>query len=256
MILSPRRHDDSVIKLHQFPRVWGRNISPFTLKLETWLILAGVPFEVVEVINPWRGPKGKLPFIDDGGRRIGDSQMIIEHLGRSRGIDLDDGLDRLARADALAFRRLLEEHLYFIGVYSRWIDPEGWQVVKPAMFARLPPGLRQTLPEIARRKVRRDLVGQGTLRHSRDEIYALGRADLEAVAAFLDEGPFFFRDRPTTLDAVAYGMLANILMVPVETSLKRIALGLPNLLAFCETMEQHIAARREATAEDEPHAGP
>jgi glutathione S-transferase len=237
-----------VIKLHQFPQVWGRNISPFTLKLETWLILAGVPYEVVEVTNPWRAPKGKLPFIEDDGQRIGDSQLIIEHLGRTRGIDLDDGLDRLARADALAFRRLLEDHLYFIGVYSRWIDPEGWRVVKPAMFASLPPGIRQTLPEIARQKVRRDLKGQGTLRHTRDEIYALGRADLEAVSALLDEGPFFFRDRPTTLDAVAYGCLANILMVPVETALKRIAQGLPNLHAFCETMEQHLAARREEEA--------
>lgn len=238
-----------MIKLHQFPRVWGRNISPFTLKLETWLILAGVPFEVVEDTNLWRAPKGKLPFIEDDGRRIGDSQMIIEHLGRTRGVDLDAGLDRLARADALAFRRLLEDHLYFIGVYSRWIDPQGWRAAKPAMFASFPPGVRQTLPEIARQKVKRDLKGQGTLRHSRDEIYALGRADLEAVAAFLDEGPFFFRDRPTTLDAVAYGMLANILMVPVETGLKRIAQGLPNLQAFCETMEHHLAARRQAAAE-------
>jgi glutathione S-transferase len=239
-----------VIKLHQFPQVWGRNISPFTLKLEAWLILAGLPFEVVEEHNPWRAPKGKLPFIEDDGRRIGDSQLIIEHLERSRGIDLDAGLDRLARAEALALRRLFEDHLYFVGVYSRWIDPTGWRVVKPAMFASLPPGVRQTLPEIARHKVRRDLRGQGILRHSPDEIYAMGRADLEAISTVLDEGPFFFRDRPTTIDTVAYGCLANILMVPVETELKRVAQRLPNLLAFCETMEQHLAARREALAAD------
>ena len=36
-----------MIRLHQFPPVFGRNVSPFTLKLETWLRLARLPYEVV-----------------------------------------------------------------------------------------------------------------------------------------------------------------------------------------------------------------
>jgi hypothetical protein len=34
-----------MIELHQFPPVFHRNISPFTLKLEAWLRLAGLPYE-------------------------------------------------------------------------------------------------------------------------------------------------------------------------------------------------------------------
>ena len=52
-----------MIRLHQFPPVFGRNVSPFTLKLETWLRLAEVPYEIVPTRNPARGPKGKLPFM-------------------------------------------------------------------------------------------------------------------------------------------------------------------------------------------------
>jgi glutathione S-transferase len=230
------------IRLHQFPPVWGRNVSPFTLKLETWLRLAGIRYEVVEVRNPKHGPKGKLPFIEDGGRKVGDSGLIIEHLARTRGIDLDAGLDRAARADQLAFRRLLEEHFYFILGWSRWIDPDGWRSVRSGMFGFLPPGPRHIVAGLVRRDMRRALISQGIGRHSRAEIYALGRADLEAVSILLGDGPFFFLDRPTTFDAVAYGFLANLLLVPVETELKRIGLGFANLSAFCQAMERRLAA--------------
>jgi glutathione S-transferase len=231
------------IRLHQFPPVWGRNVSPFTLKLETWLRLAGIPYEVVEVRNPKHGPKGKAPFIEDGGRKIGDSGLIIEHLSRSRGVDLDAGLDRAARADQLAFRRLLEEHFYFILGWSRWIDPEGWRSVRSGLFGFLPPGPRQIVAGTVRRGMRRALISQGIGRHSREEIYALGRADLEAVSILLGDGPFFFLDRPTGFDAVAYGFLANVLLVPVETELKRIGLEFANLRAFCYAMERQLEER-------------
>ncbi len=236
------------ITLYQFPLVWGRNVSPFTLKLETWLKLTGIPYETVAVRNPGKGPKGKLPYIRDGDVVIGDSGLIIEHLKRTRGVDLDAGLDPLERADALAFQRLLEDHLYFILAYSRWIDPDGWRATAPALFGSIPPGPRQIVAAMIRRRVTRDLKGQGVGRHSRDELYAMGQNDLEALATRLDGGPFFLRDRPSTLDAVAYGFLANLLLVPVETKLKEIGLGFPNLRAFCLSMERYLA-EREATAE-------
>jgi glutathione S-transferase len=109
LVLGP-----AMIKLHQFPPVWGRNISPFTLKLEAWLRLAGLPYEVVPTRNPGKGPKGKLPFIeDDDGTVLGDSSLIIEHLMGTRGIDLDRELSPEQRAQAVSLQRLFEDHLYF-----------------------------------------------------------------------------------------------------------------------------------------------
>lgn len=46
-------------------------------KLETWLRIAGIPYEVVDTPDPRKGPKGKVPFIEDGGVRIGDSSLIV-----------------------------------------------------------------------------------------------------------------------------------------------------------------------------------
>jgi glutathione S-transferase len=231
-----------VIKLYQFPSVFGRNVSPFSLKLETWLKLAGLPYRVVALRNPGQAPKGKLPFIEDeDGSFIADSGLIIEHLSTSRGIDLDAGLDATGRARALAMRRLLEEHLYFVLVWSRWVDADGWQSFGPALLDGIPQLARQIAAITVRRRVRNQLYGQGIGRHQREEIYALGRADLEALAALLGEQPFFAAAEPTTIDAAAYGVLANILMVPVETELKRAAERLPNLVAWTAAMERRFA---------------
>jgi glutathione S-transferase len=231
-----------VIKLYQFPPVFGRNISPFTLKLETWLRLAGLPYRVVALRNPGQGPKGKLPFIeDDDGSFIADSSLIIEHLSRSRGIDLDAALGPGERAQALALQRLFEDHLYFILTWSRWLDPEGWRSFGPALFHGIPPPLRQGISAFVRRRLRGDLRAQGLGRHSQAEIYAMGRADLEAIAILLGERRFFFGTQPTTIDAIAYGFLANILLVPIETELERIARGLPALVAWTDSMERRLS---------------
>ena len=56
------------IKLYQFPPALELpNASPFCMKLETYLRMAGLPFESVYTLNLRRAPKGKLPFINDGG---------------------------------------------------------------------------------------------------------------------------------------------------------------------------------------------
>jgi glutathione S-transferase len=231
-----------MIKLYQFPPVFGRNVSPFSLKLETWLRLAELPYEVVALRNPGQGPKGKLPFIEDeDGTFVADSSLIIAHLSRTRGIDLDAGLDPLQRAQAVALQRLFEDHLYFVGVWSRWVDPEGWESFGPALFGSVPTPLRHVIAAFVRRRVRNDLDAQGLGRHSQDELYALGRSDLEAIATLLGDRPFFATDRPTTIDTVAYGHLANLLLVPVETELKRIAQRFPNLVAWTEAMDRRFA---------------
>ena len=229
------------VTLVQFPPVWGRNVSPFALKLEAWLRLADIPFEIRHSTSLGKAPKGKLPYIVEGdGTAIGDSTLIIEHLKASRGIDPDAGLSSRERAEALALQRLFEDHLYFIGLYSRWIDEEGWGPTSEAFFEGVPRPARGLARTMVRERMRRTLHHQGLGRHSREEIYGLARADLWAATLHLGERPFFAGDRPATIDAVAYGFLANIYLVPLETELKRIALDFPSLLGWCEAMEQGL----------------
>jgi glutathione S-transferase len=70
----------------------------------------------------------------------------------------------------------------------------------------------------------------------------MGRAELEAVAVALHDRPLLFGGRPTTIDAIAYGCLDNLLKVRIETELKRSAQALPNLVAYCARMTAHLGA--------------
>jgi glutathione S-transferase len=224
----------------QFPDLWGRNVSPFGLKLEAWLRLADIPYTVEPSTSLGKAPKGKLPYIRDDGRLIGDTTLIIEHLKHSRGIDPDAGLVERERAEALMLQRLFEDHFYFALVYSRWIDEDGWATLAPAFFGRFPFPASRLAAGHFRRRVQRMLNLQGMGRHRPGEIYAMARDDLAALADFLGERPFLMGEQLTTVDAVAYAFLANVLYVPFETELKRITQDFPTLVTYCEAMEQGL----------------
>ena len=237
-----------MITLCQFTTgpVWGVNPSPFCMKVESYLRLAGIPYRLRAAL-PHKAPKGKLPFIieeggENDGRRIPDSGQILAHLEATRGAPLDGGLDSGQRALAHLVRRTCEESLFFVALYGRWIEPRGWAVLRSTLFAGLPPPLSWIIPPLIRRGLARDLRGQGTLRHSREEIYALGRADLDALAALLGDKPFFIAGRPTTADITAHAFLANILKPPFDTPLQAHARTLPALTAFTNRMDGLIAA--------------
>src|SRR6187549_1514006 len=103
------------IKLFVFPRMFGiPNLSPFCCKLETWLRIAKIPYTVVETSDPRTAPRRKLPYIEDEGRRVADSSVIIDHLARTRALDLDESLSTSQRATAILVQRTLEEHYAFV----------------------------------------------------------------------------------------------------------------------------------------------
>jgi len=228
-----------VIKLFQYEPALGLpNASPFCMKLETYLRMAQLPFvaPLVTLSGIGKAPKGKLPYVRDGSTVLADSTLIIEHLKTTYGDRLDGWLTAEQRAVALAFQRLLEENLYWAVVHSRWEAPQGWAVTKEAFFGKLPLPLKWIIPVLARRGMRQQLRGHGMGRHSAQEIQAIGQCDIKALANFLGQKPFFMGDEPCSLDATAYAFLANLVWVPVESSLKHYAEQYPQLEIYCRRM--------------------
>lgn len=234
-----------MIRLYQFPSAFGLpNASPFCMKVETYLRMAGLAYECPRGASHMKAPKGKLPYIEDESGVVADSTFIIEYLKRKYGDSLDAHLTSVERATALAFQRLLEEDFYWAALYSRWIDDAGFALTRETFFARLWWPFRLVLPHLARRGLRAELHGHGMGRHSRDEIYAIGCRDLTAIADFLGEKPFMMGDRPTSLDAAAYAFLANVLWVPLESPLKAHAQKHPELEAYCQRMKERYYPER------------
>jgi len=228
-----------MIELYQFPTAYGLpNLSPFCMKVETYLRMAGLPYEIRWKSAPFGAPKGKLPFIRDGETCVADSSSIVDYLKARYGDPLDAWLDPEQRATALAFQRLMEEHLYWTVLHLRWFDDANWPATRQAFFGGLPPVLRNLVPRLARRGMGRELHGHGMGRHSTDEIVALGNADVTAIAVHLGDKAHMLGNQPCSLDAVAYAFLANLLWVPLARNpVRDHALACPNLAAYCQRMK-------------------
>jgi glutathione S-transferase len=234
-------HED-MIELHQFPPMWGINPSPFCLKVETYLRLAGLAFRPVTAV-PMRAPKGKLPFIVDNGRSVADSGHIIEYLQRTYPRPLDEQLNQDQRALGHLMRRTCEESLYFVLLYSRWLDEPGWTAIRANFFATLPAPVRAPVSRFARRSIERALHAQGYGRHTRDELYSLGAADLEALAKVLGQRHFAVADQPSSFDATVYASLVNVIRAPLDTLLRASALAHPELAAYVDRMAAELDSR-------------
>lgn len=228
-----------MITVFQFPTYWGLpNVSPFCLKLLTYLQLANLPYEIKTTTNLYRAPLHKVPFIKDGSETIADSSAIIEYLKRHYGDPLDAELTDIQRAHGVALQRLVEEHLYFVTVYARWQDPRFYPAFTATIFAKLPLPLRWFVPSLVRRRTGKQLWQQGLGRHASEEIYRLGQEDIASCAEFLGSKTFLFGDKPSSYDAVLYAFLENIIVPPLPSPLQQAALQTPQLVAFCERMRK------------------
>lgn len=226
----------SHIKLFVFPRMFAiPNLSPFCCKLETWLRIAEIPYTVVETPDPRTAPRGKLPYIEDGGERIADSSVIVDHLSRTRAIDLDGGLSPNERATALLVQRTLEEHYAFVLAYTHLLRDEGLRHTR-SRFERLPSMVRPFVARAVHKNVTKILWNQGLLRGAHDEIVSAAIADWRAVLTFMSDGPFFFGERATSVDAVVFGTLAPTILTPIETPIREFLRSQPKVLAYAKRL--------------------
>ncbi|MBB6247863.1 glutathione S-transferase family protein [Rhodanobacter sp. A1T4] len=211
--------------------------SPFVIKTEVQLKMAGVDYDRASTIPP-QAPNGKLPFINDHDEVVNDSTFIRTHIERKYGVDLDEGLDARQRAESWAIERLLEDHLYFTMVWFRWIDPEN--------FAKGPAHFADSAPEADRPKLRQDLQArkavelhaQGLGRHTPARIVELGTHSIDALSQLLGDKVCFMGEKPSGVDATAFGVLASVLTPFFDTPLRRAAEARPNLVAYVARMMQ------------------
>jgi len=226
-----------MIVLHQFPPFWGLvNASPFCLKLESWLRFADLPYRVEPLTDLGSAPKGQGPFIEDDGRRIGDSGLIIEHLTRSRGIDPDRHLTPAQRGLARAIGSMLEDRLYFVGLYNRWIETTHWPIVRDAFFPDLPAEVALSIQN----QMHQRIEAQGLGKHTAAEIYDIGAADIDALADILGGQDFLFGDRPSSIDCTAFGMLHNLLCAWFDGPIRQAVLQHPTLVGYERRLRQRL----------------
>lgn len=231
----------SDLKAYHLPGGWGlTSVSPFCLKLDAFLRMSGIPHQSITVGAPFGGPKGKAPWIEHEGRKIGDSTFIIDHLAQRFGVDPHAGLSPAQRGQAVAIQRMVEENLYWAMVYDRWVRPENWPVLKGSVLGAIPAPVRMIVAPFARRGVQAQLKGHGLGLHAAAEVAQIAQRDIDALADILGEQTWFFGETPTLTDAVTYSLLANVYGTGFVSPMKAMIASRPNLTGFLQRFRDRV----------------
>lgn len=210
--------------------------SPFVVKAEMLLKLAGLPYQINRKDGMRKAPKGKLPFIEDDGQIIADSTFIRWHLEKKYGIDFDKGLSDSEKATGWALEKTLEEHLYWCVLDTRWGDDANFAKGPAIFFNKVPLPLRGLIKAMIRRQIRKNLKAHGMGRHARPDIESLGMKDIDAVAAILGDKPYLLGSSPSGYDASVFAFMGSMLCPIFETPMRTHAETKANLVAYVARM--------------------
>ena len=209
--------------------------SPYVTKTEIHLKMASLWYQKVPA-RPDTSPKGQLPWIDDDGVKVADSTFIRAYIERSYGVDLDAGLTKAQRAQAWAIERMVENHLGWASCHFRFFDDANFAKGPAHWFDGMPGEARAEAIDGLLEAVQANLKAVGMGRHSPDEIVELAAWSLTALSELLGAKSFMMGHRPTSVDAVVFAMLAQILTPFFDSPLRRRAEALPNRVGYAERM--------------------
>lgn len=222
----------ATLTIHSMPGT-GRlpTVSPFSLKLETWLRMVGVPYEHQDAFFH-QSPSGRLPFAEHGSERITDSSRIIAYAKKTWGVDPDAHLGPAERALTTLLGAAFEDFLYFARSYDQFVVEENYLRAKAYVAAFLPEEQREIATAAMRVEQLEKLRRQGVALLSTAEVHERGMAIIDAAAHALGDKPFFCGDQATTIDAVVYGFLATQVRGLVDSPISERVKGHANLMDF------------------------
>jgi glutathione S-transferase len=110
--------------------------------------------------------------------------------------------------------------------------------------------MRPLILAMVRRKIRSALHGQGTGRHTEQEIVALGTRSIDATADFLADKPFLMGGEPTGVDATAFAFTAGVLCPLFETPLRDAGERHDNLKRYVARMSARYYPERAGRSAD------
>ena len=241
------------IYLFAFPPVpHVHNISPFSLKAESFLRLWNIPYEFVPTFN--FGSKGQVPYVrlnSPDGHEVPDSNVIISLLKKQFGIDEKENsiLSIERRAIAHSVTRMVEEHTTQIGFYYRYglhmhefdkvIIPNDWfQSSSAGSTAKTWLVSKIWIPMMQHAFLKK-LYWVPFGRHSDSEKWAFCCEDIQSISDYLGDKKYFFGDEATTIDCTLFGHLAQFLYIPMDFPQKRyIHEHCQNLIEYVERFKE------------------
>lgn len=121
--LIVRDWEKDVVYLIQLPRAGSvPSLSPYCLKMETWLRMADIKYQNISNDFDYMSSKDTIPFIELNGRQITDTSYIIQELTRIYHIKLDSDLNDKEWAESLSLKYLIENGINWGNLYFRSLN--------------------------------------------------------------------------------------------------------------------------------------
>ncbi|KAK4304088.1 hypothetical protein Pmani_023950 [Petrolisthes manimaculis] len=239
--------EKDVVYLYQFTRTPVLpSLSPYCLKVETWLRLSDLKYENVDHKMKYKSKKGQLPFVEVNGEEIADSAIIIKELGSRYNCDLDAALSPEQRNVAHATVSMIENHFAWVVKWWRCRCPGEWVRaaklnLQQALNTRIPNAVLNFAFKLRYRQAAKKVRAHGIGVHKPEEIEEFGHNDLTVLSDLLGDKQFFFGDNPSTLDVVAFANLAQVAFMDKEVSYSLrdwMTENCSNLVEFCNRIKE------------------
>ncbi|XP_062043614.1 failed axon connections homolog isoform X2 [Lepus europaeus] len=191
LVIRKQQEIDSkdAIILHQFarPNNGVPSLSPFCLKMETYLRMADLPYQ--NYFGGKLSAQGKMPWIEYNHEKVSGTEFIIDFLEEKLGVNLNKNLGPHERAISRAVTKMVEEHFYWTLAYCQWVDnlQETRKMLSLSGGGPFSNLLRWVVCHITKGIVKREMHGHGIGRFSEEEIYMLMEKDMRALAGLLGE---------------------------------------------------------------------
>uniref|UniRef100_A0A1Q3FT12 Putative failed axon connections fax protein/glutathione s-transferase-like protein n=1 Tax=Culex tarsalis TaxID=7177 RepID=A0A1Q3FT12_CULTA len=235
---------ESVVLLHQSGQCAALpSFQSESLTVCTWLRAANVPFKTVNHKLALAGDR--FPMVELEEEEIGPSDNVLEKLSRRLNRNLDETLSTDQKILAFAMASTLEHTLG--AAHRRWCNENRAQLLRAydldlKRVLKRPVMPRGVLEFFFRRSSSRNEKSRKT-GSSEDAVDERLKA-VRMISEFLGDRQLFFIDSAvTTLDVVAFGVLAPILAVSgnVPYPLRdQMILNYPNLVGFVERIKQRL----------------
>nr|CDJ85567.1 Glutathione S-transferase domain containing protein [Haemonchus contortus] len=239
--VSIHNHDwkPDIVYLYQFPRSASMpNVSPFCLKVETFLKANKIPYEVRPLLMG-RSQYGLLPFIELNGEHIADSQIIIHRL--TEHFKTKTLLIPRDEAIARTIDRMTDNHTFLV-LYQFKVLSTGPNDFFSMMLNELgaPKLIIPILAYFFRRKAANRVAA--SLGHfSTEDFKMFLKKDYDAYRDLLGDQKFLFGDEINAVDCTVFGTLATTLYYPAATYAKDLLKEeYPTLVAYLDRIRDQV----------------
>ncbi|TNM95041.1 hypothetical protein fugu_017800 [Takifugu bimaculatus] len=244
-LLSIRKEEEldskDAIILHQFsrPKTGAPSLSPFCLKLETYLRMLDLPYQ--NYFDGKLSPQGKMPWIEYNQEQVCGTEFIIDFLEERLGVSLNNSLTAQEKAVSHAVTKMVEEHFYWTIAYCQWVDNLEETQKMLSVSGPLSDVLKWILSHLTGGIVKREMYGHGIGRFSREKVYELMEKDMRTLATLLGDKKYLMGSKVTTVDAAVFSHLAPAMWTLPGTRPEQLIKGeLINLALYCERIRQRF----------------